>query len=139
MVLIDEPLTRAVIGAFFAVFNTLGYGFLENVYVGALARECIKRGLHVEREVPIPVYYDGVIVGTYRVDLLIERRLIVEVKACPIIPDHRRQIMSYLRCSGIELGLMLYFGKSPRVKRYIYRNELKGYLGVVPSGQTVSG
>ena len=74
--LVDEELTHTVIGGFWAVFNKLGHGFLENVYVGALYHELRKRGLHVEREVPVAVYYDGIIVGTFRVDLLVEHRLV---------------------------------------------------------------
>jgi GxxExxY protein len=128
MVLIDEPLTRIVIAAFFAVYNKLGFGFLENVYVGALEHECRKRGLRVEREVPIAVYYDGIIVGTYRVDLLIENRLVVEVKACRIAQGKfARQLLNYLRCTDVELGLLLYFGEKPQVRRFIHRNELKDH------------
>ena len=96
MALIDEALTKPVIDAFYRVFNTLGPGLPENVYVGALEHECRKRGLHVGREVPIPVTYDGVIVGTFRVDLLIERRLVLEVKACAQHQDHYKQILGYL-------------------------------------------
>jgi GxxExxY protein len=126
MVLIDEPLTRIVIAAFFAVYNKLGYGFLENVYVGALEHECRKRGLRVEREVPIAVYYDGIIVGTYRADLLIEGRLVVEVKACSNPHGkYARQLLNYLRCTNLELGLLLYFGEKPAMRRFIHRNGLK--------------
>lgn len=81
MVLIDEGLTRSAIGAFYAAYNKLGYGFLEQVYVGGLVIELKKRGLHVAREVFIPVRYDGEIVGTYKADILVEHRLVIEVKA----------------------------------------------------------
>lgn len=91
------------------VLNTLGEGFLENVYVGALEHECQKRGLHVGREVPIAVQYDGRVVGTYRADLLIERQLILEVKSGEQHKEHQRQILNYLRATDIELGLLLYF------------------------------
>jgi GxxExxY protein len=123
--LIDEELTKSVIGAFYTVYNKLDWGFLENVYAGALERECAKRGLHVGREVPIAVWYDGVIVGSYRVDLLVERRLVLEIKACAMTPEHPRQLLNYLRCSELELGLLLYFDHKPQVKRVIFRNALK--------------
>jgi GxxExxY protein len=90
--LLDERLTRTVIGAFYTVHNTLGNGFPENVYVGALQHECGKRGLHVAREVPAAVYYDGVMVGTYRIDLVIERRLVLETRRLhpqPFLPTPR--------------------------------------------------
>jgi GxxExxY protein len=70
-----------VLGAFYAAYNKLGYGFLENVYVGAMVVELERRGHRVEREVPIPVEYDGIIIGTYRADLLVDNQLILEVKA----------------------------------------------------------
>jgi GxxExxY protein len=144
MVLIDEPLTRIVIAAFFAVYNKLGFGFLENVYVGALEHECRKRGLRVEREVPIAVYYDGIIVGTYRADLLIEGRLVVEVKACSTPHGkYARQLLNYLRCTDLELGLLLYFGEKPHVRRFIHRNGLKEHhrseRGKPPTGRSTEG
>lgn len=126
MVLVDEPLTHTVIGGFYAVYNKLGFGFLENVYVGALEHECVKRGLRVGREVPVPVHYDGVIVGTYRVDLLIENRLVLEIKSCSSIrSEHLKQLLNYLRSTNLELGLLLNFGAQPLVRRFVFRNELK--------------
>ena len=117
MTLHDEPLTREVIGAFYKVFNTLGPGLPENVYAGALEHECRKRGLNVAREVPIAVTYDGVIVGTFRMDFLVERRLVLEIKARPQHKDHYVQLLTYLRCSDLRLGLLLYFITEPDVSR----------------------
>jgi len=76
--LIEEDLTRRVIGCAYRVYNVLGSGLPESVYVGALEHECEKNGMLAQREFPIAVYYDGVIVGSYRADLLIDRRLIIE-------------------------------------------------------------
>jgi GxxExxY protein len=123
--LLDEELTHGVIGAFYAVFNRLGHGFLENVYVGALEHELRKRGLHVERQVPVAVHYDGIIVGTYRVDLLVEHRLVLEIKAASPSSSDLKQLVNYLRATDLELGLLLSFGSPPVVKRGIFRNELK--------------
>lgn len=132
--LIDENLTGTVIGASHRVFNVLGPGLPESVYVGALKLECEKRGLHVAREYPIAVYYDDVIVGSYRADLLVERRLIVEVKACPYHDAHGAQALTYLRCSEIELGLVISFDTKPLVKRFIMRNGVKRHLSILASG-----
>ena len=123
--LVDEDLTRTVIGCAHRVYNVLGPGLPESVYVGALMVECQKQELHVVREFPIAVYYDDIIVGSYRADLLIERRLIVEAKACPFHESHGRQLLTYLRCSDVELGLVISFDPKPAVKRFIMRNVIK--------------
>ena len=124
--LLEEPTTFAVIGAARRVYDELGYGFLENVYVGALEHECRKRGLRAEREVPIAVYYDDVIVGSYRVDLMAEGRVIVEVKTCSTLASaHVGQTLSYLRCTDSEVALLVNFGPRLQVKRFIFRNSLK--------------
>jgi GxxExxY protein len=126
--LVDETLTRTVIGCAHRVFNVLGAGLPESVYVGALAHECTKRGLHVAREYPIAVHYDGVIVGSFRADLLIERRLVVEAKACVYHEAHGVQVLTYLRCSDVELGLVISFDPKPHVRRFIMRNAIKGLI-----------
>ena len=125
MALLEEPITHEVIGGMYTVHGTMGYGFLESPYVGALEHEFRKRGLEVVREAPIAVHYDGIVVGSYKVDLLVERRVIVEVKACSPHQDHSRQVLNYLRCSELEVGLLLYFQRSVTFKRFIFRNELK--------------
>src|SRR5688572_16448613 len=124
--LVDEGLTSIVIGCAHRVYNILGPGLPESVYVSALAIECQKQGLHVAREYPIAVYYDGVVVGSYRGDLLVERRLIVEAKACPFHESHGKQLLTYLRCSDVELGIVISFDPKPHVKRFIMRNAVKG-------------
>jgi GxxExxY protein len=126
-VFIDQELTGTVIGCAHRVYNGLGTGLPEAPYVGALAHECAKRGLNVEREFPIAVFYDGVVVGSYRADLIIEHRLIVEVKACPLTQQHHSQLLTYLKCSRVELGLLISFDPKPHVKRFILRNALKAF------------
>jgi GxxExxY protein len=126
--LVDEDLTRIVIGCAHRVYNVLGTGLPESVYVGALEHECRKQGLHVAREYPIAVHYDGIIVGSFRADLLIERHLIVEAKACPFHESHGKQLLTYLRCSDVELGIVISFDPKPHVKRFIMRNVTKGRL-----------
>jgi GxxExxY protein len=125
--LVDELLTKEMIGAFFSVYDALGYGLLENPYVGALEVEFGERGLRSEREVPVAVEYKGRRVGFYRADLVVEERIIVEVKADPAVTSaHERQIRNYLRCSSYELGLLFVFGIKPEFRRFIHSRGYKG-------------
>jgi GxxExxY protein len=129
MALLFEELTRTVIGGFFLVFSKLGEGLLENAYVGALERELIKRGLDVKREVPVAVYYDGLAVGHYRIDLLVNDVLVLEIKAGASISEQdERQLRNYLRCSNLEVGLLLNFGPAPKFRRFVYSNERKQHI-----------
>ena len=126
--LIDEGLTRSAIGAFYATYNKLGYGFLEPVYVGGLAIELGRRGHRVQREFAVPVLYDGVIVGSYRIDILVDDRLVIEVKAeAALTGVHERQLRNYLRCTNLEVGLILVFGVKPEFKRHIHTNNFKDH------------
>jgi GxxExxY protein len=128
MGLIEEELTYSVIGAFRAAYNKLGDGFLENVYVGAVEWELEKRGHHVGREVPIAVHYEDRIIGSYRVDLLVDRKLVIEVKTEEGRKGvHERQLLNYLRCSDIELGLLLIFGERPLHKRVVHTRRFKSF------------
>jgi len=116
-----------VIGRFYTVYTRLGYGLLENPYVGALEIELRRAGHEVAREVPIAARYDGIVVGSYRVDLLVDQQLIVEVKAEPCLTGvHERQLLNYLRCSDVEVGLVLCFGIQPQFKRFIHTRDRKG-------------
>jgi GxxExxY protein len=116
-----SELTEAIIGVFFHVYNTLGHGFLEKVYRNAMIHELRKRGYQVEHQVPIKVYYDGVVVGEYFADLLINGLVILELKAVETIaPEHEAQLINYLKATSIEIGLVLNFGPKPQVRRKIY-------------------
>ena len=116
-----SELTSAIINAFYQVYNTLGYGFLEKVYENALAHELRKRGFYVIQQAPIKVYYDGVIVGEYYADLLVNGLVIVELKAAEAIaPEHEAQLLNYLKATDIEVGLLLNFGPEPQIRRKIY-------------------
>jgi GxxExxY protein len=103
--------SQAVLGGAIEVHRRLGPGLLESVYESALARELWLRGLRVERQVPIAVSYEGVELGTgVRVDLLLERLVVVEVKACERLTDiHRSQLLTYLKLSGHKVGLLINF------------------------------
>lgn len=132
--LLEGELTGQIIAAFFRVYDVLGFGYLESVYVGALVVELQRRGLRVEREVTIDVWYLGVRVGHFRADLLVEGRVLVEAKASEIVPDTaRKKIMNYLRGSALEVGLLLHFGPRASFKRIIYTNDHKGHTFAVTS------
>jgi len=117
-----EELTGTIISAAIKVRNTLGCGFLEKVYENALVHEMSKRGLQVETQKPIKIIYDDIIVGDYKMDILVEGKVIVELKTSGVIDEvHKAQLLNYLRACNLRLGLILNFGK-PRlqVKRMVY-------------------
>jgi GxxExxY protein len=111
-----NQISEKIIGCAFAVSNSLGSGFLEKVYENALAHELRKAGLAVAQQHPIIVRYDGVIVGEYVADLLVELRVLVELKHGRVIDDvHLAQCLNYLKATGLQLCLLINFGK-PRVE-----------------------
>jgi len=113
-------LTRQIIDAFYTVFNDLGDGHFESVYVRALQVELDHRGIHSEREARLTVRYRGIVVGDFRVDLLVVETVIVEVKTADRIGvEHERQVLGYLRASGLPVGLILNAGTRPSVRRMI--------------------
>lgn len=118
--LVHWDLTERVIGAFRTVYNTLGTGFLEQVYVRALEIECRKRDLIVRREAAVTVWYDGWVVGRYRIDLLVNDAVIVEAKTGLPSSAHYAQVLNYLRCSNISVGMLLYFSAKPDFRRVTF-------------------
>lgn len=111
-------LTERIIGLAYEVHNTLGAGFLEKVYEGALAWELRRAGLSVERQAPIDVVYKGERVGEYAADLIVEGRVIVEMKVVSELAGaHKAQLLNYLRATGIEVGLLINFGDRVEVVR----------------------
>ena len=115
-----------IVGAAIRVRKTLGYGFLEKVYEKALKYELEKAGLHVERQKPINVYYETELVGEYFADLLVENKVIIELKAADTIcEEHENQLINYLKATDIEVGLLVNFGKRPEIKRKIFSNKNK--------------
>lgn len=119
--MLHEELTSDIINAFFLVYNALGYGFLEKVYENAMLHELKKRGLQVEQQKPIKVVFDGIVVGEYFADLLVEAKVILELKAAQAISDaHKAQLINYLKATGIEVGLILNFGPKATFKREIF-------------------
>ena len=127
--LAEEAITKSIIAAFFEVYNCLGFGFLESVYVEALVRELRRRGHKVDREVPVQVWYKGELIARQRVDILVDGRVIVEVKAgLALPPTGSRQLHNYLCASELEVGLLLHFGPEPRFYREFSSREHKKHL-----------
>ncbi len=125
--MLHEKVTGAIIQAFYQVYNTLGYGFLEKVYENALAHELGKHGLTVRQQMPIKVHYDGQLVGEYFADLCVEGVVIVEIKAAERLrPEHEAQLLNYLKATDVEVGLLLNFGPEPAFVRKIFTNDRKG-------------
>jgi GxxExxY protein len=126
--LVEEQLSYTINGAFFDVYNELGYGYVESVYSAAMVVALQQRGLTVEREVPVAVVFRGVEVGRHRLDLLVERRVILEIKSTEVLAEHaKRQLRSYLKASDLELGIILHFG--PRAGRYRVLGKQKAESG----------
>ncbi|MDD5151690.1 MAG: GxxExxY protein [Flavobacterium sp.] len=126
MELLHEELTKTIIKTFYEVYNELGYGFLEKVYQNSLYLELKNKGLKVEAQKRIAVFYKGTEVGEYYADLMVEETIILELKAADyIVKDFENQILNYLRATDCEVGLLLNFGKKPEFKRKIFENYRK--------------
>ncbi len=121
-----QDLTRKIIRVFFEVYNELGSGFLETVYVEALALALHEAGLKVDREMPLSVCFRDKIVGQFRADLIVNGAVLVETKACAYLQAaHKAQILNYLRATVLEVGLLLNFGPRPVIRRFLFDNTHK--------------
>jgi len=124
MHLIEEELTRSVIGVFFSVHRALGFGFLEHVYAAALERELLQRGHRVDRELNVVIRYDGAEIAHQRLDLVVGDKVVLEIKSTEHLHrDAKRQLYNYLRATKFEVGLLLHFGRSAKFYRVIYTNR----------------
>jgi GxxExxY protein len=122
----QKDLTDRVLCCFYNVYNKLGYGFLERVYENALMIELAKSGFNPKAQCPIQVNYDGYVVGEYIADMLIDDKIIVEIKATKaLLPAHEAQLLNYLKATEIEVGLLLNFGPKAEVKRKVFDNDRK--------------
>ena len=119
-----SEITDKIIKAFFKVYNTLGYGFLENVYENAMFIELVSMGLSVEKQQHVNVYYEENKVGVYCSDLTVESKVIVELKTSELLcHDDEYQLINYLKATEREVGLLLNFGKKPEFKRKVFSNQ----------------
>ena len=121
-----SELTDRIIGVFYDVYNELGYGFLECVYEESLLIALRQDGLTADRQVPVPVWFRGNKVGEFRADLLVEKRVLLELKSARMLEKaHEAQLLHYLKSTEIEVGLLLNFGSRPQFRRLLFDNERK--------------
>lgn len=121
-----SELTEMIIGVFYEVYNDLGFGFLESVYRNSLRLALLEKGLSVEQEVAVSVFFRGHNVGDFRADLVVNKAILVELKTAEqIVAAHESQVLNYLRSTALELGLVLNFGPKPQVRRLLLDNSRK--------------
>ena len=124
--MIEEGLTRSVIGSFYDVHRELGFGYRELIYCSALERALVKKGHRVDREVAVMVYFRGEPLARQTLDMVIDDKLVVETKSTERLhPESTRQLFGYLCATNLELGLLLHFGRQPKFHRVIYENRFK--------------
>ena len=124
--MLHQELTNKIIGAYYKVYNSLGYGFLEKVYENSLKIELQRLNLKVDQQKNIKVVYEGFEVGDYFADLIVENLVIIELKAAEAICEqHEAQLLNYLRATDKEVGLLLNFGKEAKFVREIFSNSNK--------------
>ena len=121
-----KELTEKIIEIFYRVYNKLGYGFLEKVYENAMMIEFKKDGLQAVAQSAIKVLYDGEMIGEYYADVMVENKVIMEIKATKSLGiEHEAQLLNYLKATDIEVGLLLNFGPKPEIKRKVFDNTRK--------------
>jgi GxxExxY protein len=119
--------TEKILRAFFDLHTELGYGFSEKVYETSLAILMQERGLKIQQQMPIHVYFHGKVVGEYIADALVNDVVVVELKAVSKLnEDHAAQLLNYLKATDYEVGLLLNFGQTAEFRRKVYDNERKG-------------
>ncbi len=123
-----SDVTELIIKAFYKVYNTLGFGFLEKVYENSMLIELKNLGLDCSRQKAINVFYNNLVVGEYFADIIVNDVVIVELKAAEsLCEEHEIQLVNYLKATDIEVGLLLNFGKKPEVRRRVLTVEYKNH------------
>ena len=121
-----KELTETIIGVFFEVYNELGHGFLESVYEKAFEVALNSKGLDVRRQIQVPVWFRGHKVGDFVADVLVNRSVLLELKAARTLDSaHEAQLLNYLRATEIEVGLLFNFGIKPEFRRLAFDNSRK--------------
>lgn len=125
--LLHEEKTESIIGGFFTVYDDLGFGFSERVCSAALCIELQRRGHRIAREVSVPVFYRGIQIARYSIDMVVDQVIVLEIKASRALTeaDHD-QLRNYVRCTPLEVGLLLHFGPKPRFYRFVASGNSKG-------------
>jgi len=121
-----KELTDKIIKVFYRVYNKLGYGFLEKVYENAMMKEFEIEDISAVAQFAIKVVYEEEIIGEYFADILVDNKVIVEIKAAKsLATENEAQLLNYLKATKIEVGLLLNFGPKPDFKRKIFDNTRK--------------
>ncbi len=121
-----NDLTEKIIEIFYRVYNKLGYGFLEKVYENAMVIEFDRSNISAKAQFPIAVFYDNIVIGEYYGDIIVEDKVILEIKAKKmLINEDEAQILNYLKATKLEVGLLLNFGPKPEIKRKAFDNFRK--------------
>jgi GxxExxY protein len=127
--LLHSEITGEILKAFYKVYNELSYGFLEKVYENALKMELESQGFEVKQQFPINVYYNGKVAGEYFADLVVENKVIIEIKTASTIDKaHEAQLLNYLKATEIEVGLVLNFGQKPEKVRKVFTNKKQSII-----------
>jgi GxxExxY protein len=125
----NNGLTGKIIGLAMKIHRTLGNGFLESIYQNALAHEFAKAGVEFQKEAPLDVRYDGVLVGKFSADMVVQNKLIIETKAVrELVIAHEHQLINYLTATGIDEGLLLNFG----AERLQFKKKFRHYRPTSP-------
>lgn len=125
-----------ILEAFYKVYNVFGYGFLEKIYERALMIELKKLGLKCKNQQAINVYYEEEVIGNYIADIIVEDKILLELKSIKSLSiQDECQILNYLSCTELEVGLLLNFGPKPQAKRKVFDNERKPYIRTIRAKQ----
>ncbi len=129
--MLEGELGHTIIKAYYNVYNRLGYGFLEKVYENALVFELQRLRIRGIRQVPIKVYDLKILVGEYFADIIVENKIIIELKATEgLREEHEAQLINYLRATEIEVGFLFNFGIKPQFKRKVFENKFKNSVQI---------
>ena len=116
-----KELSEKIIGAFYAVYDEMGYGFLEKVYELALVKELELRNIPAENQVTIKINYKNEYLCDYVLDTIVDRKIILELKAAESLANiHTAQLLNYLKATDFKVGLLLNFGPKPEFKRFVF-------------------
>ena len=123
---LHSDLSTSVLGVFFDVYNELGSGFFESVYQRSFEIALRQAGLRVQSQVVLPVYFRGVLVSEFKADLIVDCKILLELKAVSVVDEtHHAQVLNYLKATDLEVGYLLNFGSRPEFKRFVFDNEQK--------------
>ena len=133
----NSGLTEKLINVYYSLYNELGYGFLESVYQKPFALMLKEQGIGFREQAPIRVTFHGIEMGEFLADLLVDNRVLVELKAVRTLEQaHERQLLNYLRATEVEVGLLFNFGPRPQFRRLAFDNDRKGRAAhAVSAGQ----